>query len=62
MADALTRWMIRWSLRTISTIGTHELDGSPLRLFLTTELKAKTTSEPEEQGNDGYAGRTACIA
>lgn len=28
-------------LRTISTIGTHELDGGTLRLFLTAQLEAK---------------------
>lgn len=43
-------------------IETHELDGSTLRLFLTTELETKTANETEKQGGKGYAGRTACIA
>jgi hypothetical protein len=62
VTDALTRWMIRWGLRTISTIGTHELDGGTLRLFLTTKLEAKMANETEKQGDKSHTGRTACIA
>lgn len=54
--------MIRWGLRTIIIIDTHELDGSSLRLFLTTKLEAKMANETEKQGDKGYAEHTVCIA
>ena len=48
-------------LRAISTIETHELNGSTLRLFLTTQLEAKQMNETKNTVA-GNLRRTACIA
>jgi len=53
--------MVRRVSEQQGTIGTHELDGSTLRLFLTTQLEAEQLSETQQKGYKSSMRRTVCI-